>query len=190
MDIFYACYRCKFFLYTKNRFICELYSSMNRTCRSARGPPVNKTQGCPFITSTMSTISTISTTTITPPTTRVARRDLDQQGSLTLTLKFKFFSSQGKNFHYFSNSSQGLKSWKNQGYFKGNPWNPLNFKARLIKECWLQVKGWVVEIPKNPWKSLKILENIQKSLKILDKVWKYLEEKLKFLENPWKFSSG
>ena len=65
---------------------------------------------------------------------RVARRDLDQQGSLTLTLKFKFFSSQGKNFHYFSNSSQGLKSWKNQGYFKGNPWNPLNFKARFIKE--------------------------------------------------------
>ena len=69
MDIFYACYRCKFFLYTKNRFICELYSSMNRTCRSFRGPPVTKLQGCPFTTSTMSTISTISTTTITPTTT-------------------------------------------------------------------------------------------------------------------------
>ena len=43
---------------------------MNRTCRSARGPPVNKTQGCPFITSTMSTISTISTTAIAPTTTK------------------------------------------------------------------------------------------------------------------------
>ena len=123
----------------------------------------------------------------------MARRDLDQQGSLTLTLKFKFFSSQGKNFHYFSNSSQGLKSWKNQGYFKGNPWNPLNFKARLIKECWLQVKGWVVEIPKNPWKSLKILENPRKSLKIFKNPWKSLikfestlkknQNSLKILEN-------
>ena len=42
--------------------------------------------------------------------TSVAKQDLDPQGSLTLTLKFKFVSSQGKNFWVSSNSSQGLKS--------------------------------------------------------------------------------
>ena len=50
---------------------------------------------------------------------RVARRDLDQQGSLTLTLKFKFFSSQGKNVHFFFKFKSRVEELKKSRIFQG-----------------------------------------------------------------------
>ena len=36
-------------------------------------------------------------------------------------------SIQGWYFQGIPMKSQGLKSWNNQGFFKGNPWNSLKF---------------------------------------------------------------
>ena len=52
---------------------------------------------------------------------RVAIRDLDPQGSSSLTSKFEDFQGQGQPILKFSKSSQGLKRSKIQGIFKGKP---------------------------------------------------------------------
>ena len=60
----------------------------------------------------------------------MAIRDLDPQGSSSLTSKFKDFQGQGQPILKFLNSSQGLNSSKNLRSFQGETLNNLENRGK------------------------------------------------------------